>query len=210
MSLLADALASGSGKFLKWEVPGTTYTGIIADVTMRQARKFQSTEPDFWDDGSPKMQAVITLATDYRDADDPDDDGTRQVSINLWSGQKLALVKACKAVGVPEPVKGQAFTATHVSGIGTSSSPRVFEYTLGAAPAVGLADALASPKTAQDAAPAPAAVQQPASPAATAPANPAAAVETAKALLAAGVGHSDVSAATGLPATTVAALANLP
>jgi hypothetical protein len=31
MSAIADALASG-GSYLKWEHPGTTYTGIITDV----------------------------------------------------------------------------------------------------------------------------------------------------------------------------------
>ena len=30
MSAIADALASG-GTYLKWEHPGTTYTGIITD-----------------------------------------------------------------------------------------------------------------------------------------------------------------------------------
>jgi len=91
MSAIADALASG-GTYLKWEHPGTTYTGIITDVTMRQSRKYESTELDAWDDGTPKMQVVLTLATDYRDQGQQDDDGTRMVSINLWSGQKKALV----------------------------------------------------------------------------------------------------------------------
>ena len=31
MSAIADALASG-GSYLKWEHPGTTYSGIITDV----------------------------------------------------------------------------------------------------------------------------------------------------------------------------------
>ena len=102
MSAIADALASG-GTYLKWEHPGTTYTGIITDVTMRQSRKYESTDLDTWDDGTPKMQVVLTVATDYRDQSQQDDDGTRMISINLWSGQKKALVAACKAAGVGEP-----------------------------------------------------------------------------------------------------------
>lgn len=192
MSLIAEAL-SGGGTYLKFsETPGTSYTGIITDVTMRQARKFESTDLDFWDDGTPKMQVVLTLATDYRDAANPDDDGTRQLSINLWSGQKKSLIAACKEAGVGEPEVGQRFTATHVEGIGVAKSPRVYKYALSAGPS-GVAEALAT-------APAPAAA--PAAPAA----NPA---ETAKGLLAAGMDVNDVAAATGLPATTVAALANL-
>jgi hypothetical protein len=191
MSAIADALASG-GTYLKWEHPGTTYTGIITDVTMRQSRKYESTELDAWDDGTPKMQVVLTLATDYRDQAQQDDDGTRMVSINLWSGQKKALVAACKAAGVAEPQVGQRFTATHVAGIGNAKAPRVFEYTLLAGP-TGVAAVL---EVQPDSAPAPAG-------AASTP------VDTAKQLLAAGLSTQEVAAASGLPETVVAALANL-
>jgi len=191
MSAIADALASG-GSYLKWEHPGTTYTGIITDVTMRQSRKYESTDLDAWDDGTPKMQVVLTLATDYRDQGQQDDDGTRMVSINLWSGQKKALVAACKAAGVAEPQVGQRFTATHVAGIGNAKAPRVFEYSLIAGP-TGVAAVLD--------------VEPTAAPAATGAAlTP---VDTAKQLLAAGLSTQEVAAASGLPETVVAALANI-
>jgi len=190
MSAIADALASG-GTYLKWEHPGTTYTGIITDVTMRQSRKYESTDLDAWDDGTPKMQVVLTLATDYRDQAQQDDDGTRMVSINLWSGQKKALVAACKAAGVFEPTVGQRFTATHVAGIGNAKAPRVFEYTLLAGP-TGIAAVLD--------------VEPTAAPAAPGAANP---VDTAKQLLALGMSTQEVAAASGLPETVVAALANM-
>jgi hypothetical protein len=187
MSAIADALASG-GTYLKWEHPGTTYTGIITDVTMRQSRKYESTDLDTWDDGTAKMQVVLTLATDYRDQSQQDDDGTRMVSINLWSGQKKALVAACKAAGVPEPQVGQRFTAVHVAGIGNAKAPRVFEYSLVAGP-TGVAAVLDVEPT-----PAPAA------------GNP---VDTAKQLLALGMSTQEVATASGLPETVVAALANM-
>ena len=193
MSAIADALASG-GTYLKWEHIGTTYAGIITDVQMRQSRKYESTDLDTWDDGTPKMQVVITLATDYRDQAQQDDDGSRMISINLWSGQKKALVAACKAAGVTEPQTGQRFTATHVSGIGNAKAPRVFEYTLTAGP-TGVAAAL-------DVEPA----ATPSAPAAPGAANP---VETAKQLLAAGLSTQEVATASGLPETVVAALANM-
>ncbi len=199
MSVLGNHLAGGS-PFLKWEMPGTTYSGVITDVELRQARKFQSTELDFWDEAKlePKMQCVLTLDTEYRDAAFDDDDGTRMLSINLWSGQKKALVAACKAAGVPEPQVGQKITVTHTSGIGTASSPREFSYVLADGP-VGVAQALAEPVP----------VQQPVA-AAAAPAAPAAAnpVEIAKSLLLGGASAADAAAASGLPETTVAALAN--
>ena len=187
MSAIADALASG-GTYLKWEHPGTTYTGIITDVQMRQSRKYESTDLDTWDDGTPKMQVVVTLATDYRDQAQQDDDGTRMASINLWSGQKKALVSACKAAGVTEPQVGQRFTATHVSGIGNAKAPRVFEYTLATGP-TGVAAVL-------DVEPDPA----------SAGSTP---VDTAKQLLALGMSTQEVATASGLPETVVAALANL-
>jgi hypothetical protein len=114
------------------------------------------------------------------------------ISINLWSGQKKALVAACKAAGVGEPQTGQRFTATHVSGIGNAKAPRVFEYTLTAGP-TGVAAALEVEPAATPAAPATAA-------------NP---VETAKQLLAAGLSTQEVATASGLPETVVAALANM-
>ena len=187
MSAIADALASG-GSYLKWEHPGTTYTGIITDVAMRQSRKYESTELDTWDDGTPKMQVVVTLATDYVDQSQQDDDGTRMISINLWSGQKKALVSACKAAGVTEPQVGQRFTATHVSGIGNAKAPRVFEYTLATGP-TGVAAVL-------DVEPDPA----------SAGSTP---VDTAKQLLALGMSTQEVATASGLPETVVAALANI-
>ena len=187
MSAIADALASG-GTYLKWEHPGTTYTGIITDVAMRQSRKYESTELDTWEDNTPKMQVVVTLATDYVDQAHQDDDGTRMISINLWSGQKKALVSACKAAGVTEPQVGQRFTATHVSGIGNAKAPRVFEYTLATGP-TGVAAVL-------DVEPDPA----------SAGSTP---VDTAKQLLALGMSTQEVATASGLPETVVAALANL-
>ena len=186
MSAIADALASG-GSYLKWENPGTSYAGVITDVVMRQSRRYESTELDTWDDGTPKMQVVLTLATDYRDQAQQDDDGTRMISINLWSGQKKALVSACKAAGVLEPQVGQRFTAKHVSGIGNAKAPRVFEYTLAAGPSA-------------------VATQLDVSPASDTASTP---IDTAKQLLAAGLSTQEVATASGLPETVVAALANI-
>lgn len=142
-SSLADALSGGS-RYVKWDDLGMggSVTGTILNVEMRQSRKYQSTDLDFWDDGKPKMQAVITMSTTLRDPQDPEDDGTRSIAVNLWSGQKQALVAACKAANVAEPQAGQQFTATWASGVGRAGDPRIFTYQLGPAPAAGLGDAL--------------------------------------------------------------------
>jgi len=188
MTILGNYLSTG-GAFLKWETPGTTYTGVIEAVELRQARKFESTDLAFWDDGTPQMQCLLTLATDYRDPEREDDDGTRMLSINLWSGQKKSLVAACKTASVAEPQIGQRFTVTHVSGIGNAKSPREFLYVLEDGP-TGIAEQLVDTV--------PAAAQ----PATTSP------VQIAKDLLKAGATPADAAAASGLPETTVAALAN--
>lgn len=163
---LADALAGGS-RFIKWDELGVgeTVTGTIVAVDMRQARKFGSTDLDFWDDGKPKMQAIITINTGLKD--DPEDDGHRSLSVNLWSGQRAALQAACKAVGVTEPQPGQKLTATWISGVGKSGDPRIFTYQLAGTPTSGVADALGTtPAAAAPAAPAAPAVPDPAAAAA--------------------------------------------
>jgi hypothetical protein len=167
-----------SGSYLSWENIGTTYTGRVTDVQARQSRKYGTTELDTWDDGTPKMQAVITLSTDYRDSLNMEDDGTRFITINLWSGQKASLAAACKAAGVSAPEIGMTFTATHVSGAGNAKSPRVFEYTLTKANPV--AESLG--------------IEDPA--------------QTAKGLLMLGQSIEDVAKVTGLPVQIVQALAN--
>jgi hypothetical protein len=138
---LADALAGG-GRYVKWDEVGTgvVVSGTVVSVTMRQSRKFESTDLDFWDDGQPKMQAVVEIATTLRDAGDPEDDGKRSVVVNLWSGQKRALADACRKAGVPEPRPGDTFAAVWTSGVGKAKDPRVFAYQI--TPGVGLASVI--------------------------------------------------------------------
>lgn len=194
MSTIADELNKGAGRFLKWgDAPGVTYNGVIAAAELRQATKFGTTDPDTWDNGDPKLQIVLTLQTEYRDADDPDDDGLRRVVINAWSGQKQALLKACREAGVREPEPGMQFTATWKSGVGTAASPRVFEYRLQAGS--GLGAALGTPDPAGDLGAKAAAATKPLG-------------EQAKEYLAQGLDVQTVAGMTGLPAATVAALAN--
>lgn len=142
---LADAL-NGGGKWIKWDDlgVGAVVKGTIAEIDVRQARKYQSDELAFWDDGKPQMQVVFSLQTELREGED--DEGLRSVSLNLWSGQKKALADACKAAGVKEPVVGQEFAIKWASGVGKAGDPRVFQVKLGPAPAktAGLSEALNS------------------------------------------------------------------
>lgn len=65
----------------KFKTPGETHTGVITEISDRMpVTKYGTTDPDYWPDGSPKQQVVITLATDERDPEDPNDTGER----SLW------------------------------------------------------------------------------------------------------------------------------
>lgn len=91
---------------------GDSFTGVITDLRTVQVRSYDSGEPEFWDDGKPKLQIEVTLATEYIDPTLDDDDGTRRVYL---FGQKLAAAKqTMKAQGLSKLEKGFKFTITFV------------------------------------------------------------------------------------------------
>ena len=111
---LASALAP-SGRFVKWENASQTITGTVQSVDIRQATKFGTTEPDTWDNGDPKMQALVRVETSERA--DADDDGMRTIVINLWSGQKKALAAACKTAASCYVASGEGGKKAIVRGL---------------------------------------------------------------------------------------------
>lgn len=91
---------------------GDAYTGIITDLRTVQVKSYDTGEPEFWDDGKPKLQIEVTLATDYLDPELDDDDGTRRVYL---FGQKLAAAKQeMKSKGLQKLEKGMKFTIKFV------------------------------------------------------------------------------------------------
>jgi hypothetical protein len=91
---------------------GDSYTGVITNLETAQVRNYDSGEPEFWDDGKPKLQIVVTLDTDYIDPDVEGDDGTRKVYL---AGQKLTAAKqAMKEAGIQKLEKGFKFTISYV------------------------------------------------------------------------------------------------
>lgn len=66
---------------------GGGYEGTVISARTVQVRNYEDpTKLEYWDDGKPKLQIEVTLATDYADPSDPDDDGSRRVFL---FGQKL-------------------------------------------------------------------------------------------------------------------------
>lgn len=91
---------------------GDSFTGHITDLRTVQVRSYDTGEPEFWDDGKPKLQIEVTLATNYMDPEMDDDDGTRRVYL---FGQKLAAAKQeMKSKGFGKLEKGMKFTISFV------------------------------------------------------------------------------------------------
>jgi hypothetical protein len=67
------------GLFNQYDAPGTIKEGVITDLRVAQQTKFGTREPLWFDkeQTKPRMELVIDMQTEYRDAEDPEDDGMR-------------------------------------------------------------------------------------------------------------------------------------
>lgn len=91
-----DYLMGGGVKSAKFDKPGAKVGGTIArKPELQQQRDFDSGKPLTWDDGSPRQQIKVVLATDERD--DDDDNGER--GLYLKGGLLKAVQAAVKAAG---------------------------------------------------------------------------------------------------------------
>ena len=101
---------------------GTKFEGVITDLRTVQVRNYDDPNKlEYWDDGKPKLQIEVTLATEYIDSSLDEDDGTRRVYL---FGQKLQAAKAeMKAKGIDKLEKGFKFAIEFV-GTKPSSNKR--------------------------------------------------------------------------------------
>lgn len=76
---------------------GRTYKGTIVASEVTQQTKMGTGEPLTWDDGKPRMQAVVTIQTDERDPANPEDDGQRRLFVK--GDMQRAVREAVKASG---------------------------------------------------------------------------------------------------------------
>ena len=99
---------------------GDSFTGTITALETSQVRNYEdSTILETWPDGSPKLQVVVTLATDY--VDNEEDDGERKLYL---FGQKLAAAKAAlKEASMDKLELGTTLTITY-SGTKPSSNKK--------------------------------------------------------------------------------------
>jgi hypothetical protein len=86
MTNTADAvndflMGGGGAPSAKFEAIGRTYKGTIVQSEVRQQTDMKTGELLTWNDGNPKMQAVVTIQTDEHDPTIEDDDGQRRLFI---------------------------------------------------------------------------------------------------------------------------------
>lgn len=126
MSITPDdfLMAGGGVPSAKFERPGASVTGTIADLQVRQQTDVRTREPLTWPNGDPKMQLVVTLNTTQRDPTIEDDDGQRRIYVK---GKRLtdATRDAVKTVGAKGLEIGGTLTVTYVrdgqaAGVGIS------------------------------------------------------------------------------------------
>ena len=106
----------------RFPTPGTTVTGTICEPPrVEQQRDYSTGEPMYWRDGTPRMQLVVTLQTDERDPEYPDDDGRRRLYVR--GRMKTAIRQAVKTSGATGLDVGGTLTITY-TGDGTPTNPR--------------------------------------------------------------------------------------
>lgn len=117
MTDINDFLMGGGGKAAKFENVGDSVVGVITDARVTQQTSLEDNTPLTWSDGSPRMQLVVSLATDLRD--DGDDDGIRkvyakggkyEVASGSGTSMKDAIADAVKRSGVKTIEEGGKLT----------------------------------------------------------------------------------------------------
>lgn len=169
-------LSGGGGRYFSFgqrgAQPGAHIAGLVVDMKEVQATNFKTKEPEFWDNGDPKMQYKVTLQTELRDPAEPTDDGKRDIYLDGrrkpnddgTKSKLCAVLDAVRAVtGGTQLQRNGKLTVQWVSGMGETGDPRCYAAWY-EAPALNLQQPGQPPVAApaQQAPPAP--VQQPAQP----------------------------------------------
>jgi hypothetical protein len=117
MARTVDNFFEGGGApACKFPTIGTSVTGtVVGELEMRQRNDIITGEPMAWSDGNPKMQLIIQLQTDDRDADLADDDGVRRLFVPDPGGLKAAIGKALHEADAKRIEQGGILTVMFIS-----------------------------------------------------------------------------------------------
>lgn len=137
-----ERFLSGAGApHFKYETVGQVHRGKVTEFTTGQCTVFGSNPVQLatWPDGNPKMQLILTLETDERDAGIDDDDGTRRDFLPKPSAKLTALIEAIKAAGC-KLEKGMLYAMQYTGdGIATKGNPpKEYKCQVKAAPAASI------------------------------------------------------------------------
>ena len=138
---MLDSIDSQSSKSFKFQNPGDSVSGVIESVTASQMHVYDSlnqrptNQPDFFQDGSPKLQVIVTIDTGLTDPSVEDDDGRRSIYIKGYGIQRRAWLQAIRNAGLrkaSEIKPGDRFTAKFVGYDPQSKNPnnpaKMYEY----------------------------------------------------------------------------------
>jgi hypothetical protein len=90
-----DLLAGGQKvPGAKFDNVGDSVAGTIVSAEARQTTDIKTGAPEFWPQGDPKLQVVVTLQTDQRDPSIEDDDGQRRLFAKKPGAMLSAIVEA--------------------------------------------------------------------------------------------------------------------
>jgi hypothetical protein len=115
MSISAEEFLMGGGiPSAKFDTIGTTVSGTIATrPEVVQQTDLDTGDPKFWNDGKPMMQLAVTIQTELRDPEVPDDDGKRKFYVKA----KLldAVRTAIRTAGAKNLEVGGVLTVAYVA-----------------------------------------------------------------------------------------------
>jgi hypothetical protein len=137
-------LNSGGAPAAKFPNIGSVVKGTVEEASVAQQTDFATGAPLTWDDGSPRMQLVITLATEERDPSIDNDTGKRRVFVK---GQMLTAVKeAIRQAGAKSIEVGDTLAIQYKSDGEPPKAgfhaPKIYaaQYKVGAASSVSVED----------------------------------------------------------------------
>lgn len=87
-----------AAKSISWDIPAgppVTFEGDVLSQERAQQVNIETRKPMTWDDGRPRLKNIVTLQTDLKD--DEDDDGIRQLHVNIPSALHNSIVEAIKS-----------------------------------------------------------------------------------------------------------------
>lgn len=115
------SLFDSSTKSARFAAVGDHVTGIVSAVPYeRQKTKFGTNQPDFYDNGDPKMQILVPLSTEERDT--AEDDGERILYVSSHN-MRRAISSAIRDAGALDLEVGGKLTVTFTGFDPNSKNP---------------------------------------------------------------------------------------